>query len=165
MSFVRHPLTNALFHPYTEKTSFCIPLRPSAMNKATVEKRYPKLKSARFTRFSVAIYSLRRGPLIDTVFENDGDDPQAVTVDLDDPMSILIARETQNRIENHPLAKNLEIAFDQLEEVEEMDSSEIGEAFKVKRRQSFEIKSRQVERARDGEIHPVPDTARSRSGF
>jgi hypothetical protein len=91
---------------------------------------------------------LRRGPLVENGFENDGEDPQAIVVDLDDPLSILIASETRNEIENHPLARNLEIALDRLDEVEEMDSAEIGEAFNVKRRQSFEIKSRQVERAR-----------------
>jgi hypothetical protein len=91
---------------------------------------------------------LRRGPLVDTGFENDGEDPRAVTVNLDDPLSILIASETRDEIENHPLARNLEIALDLLDEAENTGAAEIGEALHLKRRQSFEVKNRQIERAR-----------------
>jgi hypothetical protein len=91
---------------------------------------------------------LRRGPLVENGFESNGEDPQAVVVDLDDPLSILIASETRDEIENHPLARNLEIALDLLEEAENARADEIGMALHLKRRQSFEIKSRQVDRAR-----------------
>jgi hypothetical protein len=91
---------------------------------------------------------LRRGPLFENGFESNGEDPQAVTVNLDDPLSILIAHETRDEIENHPLARNLEIALDLLDEAENTGAAEIGEALHLKRRQSFEIKSRQIERAR-----------------